>query len=66
MHYGETEERCPNFERARREELARRKLDRGGAAPGKITSIPAVGYIFRGVADQQTPSASGVAGLSES
>ncbi len=44
----------------------RRKLDRGGAAPGKITSIPAVGYIFRGVADQQTPSASGVAGLSES
>src|SRR3989449_3467251 len=25
----------------------RRKLDVGGAAPGRITSVPAVGYIFR-------------------
>jgi DNA-binding response OmpR family regulator len=26
----------------------RRKLVRGGAAPGEITSVPAVGYVFRG------------------
>jgi two-component system, OmpR family, response regulator len=26
----------------------RRKLDRGGTAPGEIMSVPAVGYVFRG------------------
>lgn len=28
----------------------RRKLERDGSAPGKIASIPAVGYVFRGAA----------------
>jgi len=36
----------------------RRKLSRGGTAPGTITSVPAVGYIFRGAAAEAlTPSA---------
>jgi DNA-binding response OmpR family regulator len=44
----------------------RRKLERGGAAPGQIMSVPAVGYIFRGAAAEAlTPSAMG-ARLSDS
>jgi two-component system OmpR family response regulator len=43
----------------------RRKLDRGGTAPGRITSVPAVGYIFRrAAAAQLTPSS--FVGLSNS
>jgi DNA-binding winged helix-turn-helix (wHTH) protein len=34
----------------------RSKLDRGGIAPGKITSVPAVGYIFRVAAGEHVTS----------
>lgn len=41
----------------------RRKLDIGGASPGTITSIPAVGYVFRRVAQPEvaTPAAQSLA-----
>lgn len=35
----------------------RRKLDRGGTALGEITSVPGVGYVFRGASDPATLSA---------
>lgn len=39
----------------------RRKLARGGTSPGGITSVPAVGYIFRSAAAEPVTSATGAA-----
>ena len=45
----------------------RRKLSRAGSAPGTITSVPAVGYIFRGAAGGGAHAVGvGVARLSDS
>jgi hypothetical protein len=35
----------------------RRKLEVGGEAPGTITSVPAVGYVFRRAALPEAPTA---------
>jgi DNA-binding response OmpR family regulator len=44
----------------------RRKLGSGGNAPGGITSVPAVGYIFRSTAGEATPSVTTEAAVSPS
>jgi DNA-binding winged helix-turn-helix (wHTH) protein len=36
----------------------RRKLEREGAAPGSIASVPSVGYVFRGLSAESVTSPS--------